>query len=436
MNKLINPIYNLLKLIEENYDFSFTTVLFQYLALKIIFTISLILLLVMIYLLQYHIVSLLYFKFIKNSNYITIKLISEVYYFVDKLLYKISPSAINVASFIYFKEQDFNLNRLSILVSIKKITYLLKNTFKPSLPNVFIYLILIFYYQHNFIFNLNLNSFILEFKKIDLKLVNSISTLVLLLVSFLIIFLFRSPFIQSKAKKKIYDNMYEQIFEQQLTLSTNLIPLLNKSSINIQQLNKQLDYVVQNYCEDLTNHLYTWSNNNLERKIKVIHYNPYRDKSNFDMFEDFTNELNAIDKSFEKLNTNIVKSIFLNLNKKVRYECLKLSLYPNNMYIKNPNITHGSLNHSLLNKSYIEDLYNKRIENSTYIKDRLNDYSNLKDYEINYLEKSIIESVATFHMILRQDFEESIYYHILCVQFINHIENKNHLKLKDWLLTK
>ena len=297
------------------------------------------------------------------------------------------------------------------------------------MTNSLIYLILIFYYQHNFI--LNSYSFISRLRELDLKLVNAVSTLVLLLVSFLIIFLFRSSFIQSKAKKEIYNNMYEQIFEQQMTLSNNLIPLLNKSQNNIEQLNKKLDYIVQRYCEDLTKNRFTWRRNNLEIKTEHSRSERIRNRKSttFERFEDFTEEVNAIFDSFEKLDTYKHQSVYLNVNKKVRYECIRLALYPKSKGIRR-------LDKQLLCKSYLASIYDTRIKNSIHIQEKISSYPELEEFEMKYLEDSIKKEVTTYHAILREDFEESVYNRILCDQFTSHLENKSKLNLKDFLLTK
>ncbi len=413
-----NSIFDLLMSIEEKFDNFFITIFIQYISLKFIITLILLVLLITIYIIRFEIVSNIYSPLIRNKKYLSIKMISEIYYLIDKTLYRLSPA--------FPKPKEFNINNLSILSLINK-THLFKNVFKPTLLNSFIYLTLIFYYKHNDL--LNVYSFILGLKKIDLKLVNSVSTLVLLLVSFLIILLFRASFIQSKAKKKIYDNIYEQIFEQQMTLLLNLNPLLHKSQKNIQQLNKQLDYIVQKYCEDLTKNKYTWRNNNLERKKEFI-FN--RKLPTFNNFEDFTDEVHTIFDSFEKLNTYNHEEAYLNVNKKVSYESFELGIRIR------PSFKHMdyTLNYMLLSRSSLSDEYDKKIKNSVHIQDYLNSYSELKDFEIIHLEDSIKENVTEYHNSLRQNFEKSFYHYILCDQFRNHLENKNKLKVKDWLITK
>lgn len=428
-----NPIYKLLEFIDIKFDFILTTILFQYLSLQILFTIVLIVIQLIIFFLQYKVVSIIYFTLIKENNLSIIKIVSEIYYYIDKLLYKISPARIDVSSLLFFRARDLSLNNISIMNVINKI----KKVFKPSFYNFIICLIILYYYQNALIIDLSIDYFISFIKdsNIDLKLINALSTLVLLLISFLIIFLFRSSFIQSKAKRKVYDTMHEKIIEQQMILSTNLIPILRKSNTNIKLISKQLDYIVCDYCDNLSDGLYTWRENKLEKK-RTHHFPSGLNKNPiFYQYEDFTEEIKKIHESFDIFDTYRFKSLYYVTNKKIRYEFLRLSLSPHTIDSEEIN-EHLSLGRRLLNKSYIESLYNKRIKNSSSIQYYLKDYYTLTSDQKETLEQLIVDNVNMFKYILRQAYEESVYSHIVGVQYVNKLEKKNQLKIKDWLLTK
>lgn len=428
-----NPIYKLLEFIEIKFDFILTTILFQYLSLQIIFAMVLIIIQLIIFFLDYKVVSMIYFTLIKKNNLFIIKIVSEIYYYIDKLLYKISPAIIDVSSLLFFRVRDLSLNNISIINVINKI----KKVFKPSFYNFIIFLIIFFYYQNSFFSDLSIdyiNSFVKGFN-IDLKLLNALSTLVLLLISFLIIFLFRSSFIQSKAKRKVYDTMHEKIIEQQMVLSTNLIPILYKSNENFELLSRQLDYIVSNYCEELSGGLYTWRANTLE-KIKNYYFPNSLDKNSiFYQYEDFTEEIKKINESFNIFDTYRFQSIYYITNKKIRYEFLNLSLSPpeiNSEVLNN----YFSLEHRFLNKRYIEDLYNNRIKNNSSLQYYLKNYHTLTSFEAETFERLLVEDVTLFKDILKQDYKESVYYRIVGSQYVNKLEKKNQLKIKDWLITK
>ncbi len=428
-----NPIYKLLRFIDIIFDYILTTILFQYLSLQVIFALIIIIIQIIIFFLQYKIVSIIYFSLIKKDNLFIITFISEIYYYIDKFLYKISPSIIDVSSLLFFRVRDLSLNNISIINLFNKI----KKVFKPSFYNFMICFIIFFYYQNTFLSGLSIdyvNSFFKGFN-IDLKLLNALSTLVLLLISFLIIFLFRSSFIQSKAKRKVYDTMHEKIIEQQMVLSTNLIPILYKSNKNFELINRQLDYIVSNYCEELSGGLYTWRANKLEKEKNYYFPSSLDKNSIFYQYEDFTEEIKKINESFNIFDTYRFQSIYYITNKKIRYEFLNLSLYPPKLNSEELN-NYFSLEHRFLNKRYIEDLYNNRIKNNSSLQYYLKNYHTLTSFETETFERLIVEDVTLFKDILKQDYKESVYYRIVGSQYVNKLEKKNQLKIKDWLITK
>ncbi|WP_382549407.1 hypothetical protein, partial [Streptomyces sp. NPDC057131] len=172
---------------------------------------------------------------------------------------------------------------------------------------------------------------------------------------------------------------------------------------------------------------YTWRNNNLIKNNLI--FNRYRKVMIFDNFQDFTDEFNAIFDSFEQMNTYNHLDAYLNINKKVRYECVLLSIHPK--------ITFNDieiLKLKLLNKSSLANHYENK--NSIHIQYYLDDYSELKELDLKHLEERIMENVTEYRNELRKNFETSYYQYILCDQFRNHLANNNKLKLKDYLLTK
>lgn len=354
-----------------------------------------------------HIIPIVYKKSIENKNLSQIQRRAKVYYSIDKFFHIIT----NILNF------SFTLN----------IFKLFKNVIALSKTNILIITLLAIHlklYEVLTIINLPVS---------NAPVVNACLSILLFILSYVVVLLFKNPILQSKARKKINENIYDTVMEKQLLVPEQLNSLLIKMSNNISELNRCFDYHIIYYCEELTNHKFTWKDNALleiTTKRRNLSYPHLSRNEPFEDFNSYSNEINELNTIFKDISKSHYRIVFFDINKFFNYELFKLEIYPSS-YLLSTNFKNR-----YLNKDFLLKLYKSNIENDYLIQDTIKNFDSLSSHEIESLKIMITDNVNFYKYILRKDFEETILYSIIGKEFNNYLTKKNKLNLIDWILTK
>ncbi|WP_243387194.1 hypothetical protein [Bacillus kexueae] len=432
-NPVFKTIYSLLLYISNQFDNFIIILLLQYFVLYTILKISLFIIGKLISNLNENIKKG-YKKLVRGRKITTVKILSEVYYLIDRNLTIISYNAFPC----------FNKNILKSPISIlRALKNFLITPFKFTLSNILIWITLLTYFKYDFFSDTKLESILSTLSEIDYKYVNTLLNTTLILISFIIIIVFRSPHIQASAKKTAYEEMFKVVFFQQSIITSNLSKILYKYNKNINLLEKNIDYLTQSFCREISDNKYVWINKKLEKNDRGRNFR-FSCKELFSDFECFKEEYNKIWESLLEINTYKFQKVFFEINKKSIFELIELGIYPESK--KDPDTF-------LINKSSLERIYNNHIKNYSYIQSYFQeslDYQNPEEsfknttnlaflsYEKNLKIKEVEleNAILSFRIDLELLIEESIYNYIIASQLLIYLENKSVLKLKDWLLTK
>ncbi|MDA1671408.1 hypothetical protein PDJ90_11185 [Bacillus cereus] len=261
--------------------------------------------------------------------------------------------------------------------------------------------------------------------------------------------LFRTTLLKSKAKKKLYDERYEQVIKSQLKISTSLSKCLYKSKQNINTLERQLDFIANQFCKELTHsESYIFSNGKLQYNPRIKYYRPLNTIELFTCYNPLKKEVKEILDSLIEINNNSIYNIYFKLNKHSKYEIEQLGINPLNTSL---NLDAFLLSQEFLSNTFTNMLNHYEYLNTRFIKIKdlrsgfLSEEQFMKEYiyfskstediismEENYLQEAVID----FRNSLINKLEESIYYYVITQQYVNNSYKKSRLSLSDLFFGK
>jgi len=391
-----------------------------------------------------------YTKNIRNKSLKRIRVTSELYYLIDKFLFRISPNMLTVSFYSYNSlNKTDTYSPLKWYESIK--SFILKR-FSFSVDNILIWILIISYYDSNIIINVitffswdNIVSF---FKNLDFKTINAIINFATFVLSFSILFLLRIPFLKAKAKRKIYDEKYEKAVNYQIENIAALVKCLVYSQENIDKLQKQVEHITANFLSEISqSNKYEIYKNQLVKDQLCWTSRPYKSEELFDPYISYNKELEKLEKNLSLINENLIGDVYGELNSPLFYEFTTLGI----------SSTATIIGYHLLNREHLINFYNQRLKENKiliktfslikqvedglltkekflekYTRSATYTYETIIEREEKKLEKAILE----FRQELRGKLEASIYYYIVTREYVNKSSNRSKLTIKDWLFSK
>lgn len=446
----ITCIYKLLEYIDTRTQSFTCTVLLQYLSLFGVIVSLLVMTQLTIDAIRDNLVRPLYEKKIRNKSLKRIWLTSELYYLIDKFLFIITP---NVLKFSPSTDNSFDkISIYSLLRRYESLKSFILTMFHFSVGNITIWLLIVGYYDSNIIFNVihffYWNNILSFFKNLDFKTINAITSFSAFILSFVLLFLLRVPFLKAKAKRKIYDEKYEKSINYQMRNISELAKCLVYSQQNIDKLQNQIEGITNNFLAEISQqNKYGVYQDRLVINKSYGTSNPDNSEELFKDFSSYNKELENIEENLKLIKYNLVEDIYYELNKSLFYEFGNLKVSSRGSFIGDYLLNRESLiefyDETLKkNKLLIETFFLiKQVEDGVLSKDTfLHKYTPFSSctYEeiIEKKEKELEKRIFEFRRNLRSKLEKSIYYYIVTREYVNKSSYKSRLSIKDWLFTK
>ncbi|MDC7783190.1 hypothetical protein [Priestia megaterium] len=447
---VLTCIYKLLEFIDTRTQ-SFTwTVLFQYFSLfgVIVFLLGVIQWTVSA--IRNGLIRPLYKKNIKNKSLKRIWLTSELYYLIDKFLFIITP---NVLRFSPYTNNSFDkISTYSLLRWYESLKSFILTMFSFSVDNVVIWVLIVGYYDLNIILKVidffSWNNILSFFKNLDFKTINAITSFSAFILSFVILFLLRVPFLKAKAKRKIYDEKYEKSINYQMKNILELAKCLVYSQGNIDKLQYQIEGITDNFLAEISQqNKYGIYQDRLVIDKSYGTSNPDNSEELFKDYCSYNKELENIEENLKLIEDNLVEDTYRELNKSLFYEFVNLEVSSRGNFIGNYLLNRESLiefyDDSLKKNKLLIETFSliKQVEDGVLSKDKfLKKYTPFSSctYEeiIEKKEKELEKKIFEFRRNLRSKLEKSIYYYIVTREYVNKSSYKSRLSIKDWLFTK
>jgi len=391
-----------------------------------------------------------YTKNIRNKSLKHIRVASELYYLIDKFLFRISPNILTVSFYSYNSlNKTDTYSPLKWYESIK--SFILKR-FSFSIDNILIWILIISYYDSNIIINVitffSWNNIISFFKNLDFKTINAIINFATFVLSFSILFLLRIPFLKAKAKRKIYDEKYEKAVNYQIENIAALVKCLVDSQENIDKLQNQIEHITANFLTEISqNNKYGIYKGQLVKDKLCGASIPYKSEELFDQYMSYNKELGKLQENLDSINEHLIDDIYRELNSPLFYEFIILGISSRTTIIE----------HHLLNREHLIDFYDDRLKGNKYLietfslikqvedgllsKEKfLDEYTQSAAYTYEKIiereEKNLEKVILEFRQELREKLETSIYYYIVTREYVNKSSNRSKLTIKDWLFSK
>ncbi|RAN75985.1 hypothetical protein [Bacillus sp. SRB_331] len=449
---LIKLIFSAFTVIKSVFASTILCIIFQYIFLFFIIILSLAVLQFITHGIRFKVLKYLYHKFIRNKNLKVIRLITELYYLSDKLLYFISPRVLYASAY----REDNSVDKTKPFSPIhwyNSLKSFISTMFQISFVNILIWFIILLFYQPTLIQNiteiLHRNNISNIIKHLDYKAINAVTGCLALLISTFTLILFRTTILTSKAKKKLYDERYEQVIKSQLKISASLSKCLYKSKQNINTLERQLDFITNQFCKKLTHsESYIFSNGKLQYDPRIKYYRSPNTIELFTCYNPLKKEVEEILDSLIEINNNSINNIYFKLNKHSKYEIEQLGINPLNTSL---NLDALLLSQEFLSNTFTNMLNHYEHLNTRFIKIKelrsgfLSEEQFMKEYIyfsksmediISMEENDLQEAVINFRNSLINKFEESIYYYVITQQYVNNSYKKSRLSLSDLFFGK
>lgn len=449
---LIKLIFSAFIVIKSVFASTILCIIFQYIFLFFIIILSLAILQFITHGIRFKALKYLYHKFIRNKNLKVIRLITELYYLSDKLLYFISPRVLYASAY----REDTSVDKTKPFSPIHWYNFLksfISTMFQISFVNILIWFIILLFYQPTLIQNINeilhWNNISNTIKHLDYKAINAITGCLALLISTFTLILFRTTILTSKAKKKLYDERYEQAIKSQLKISASLSTCLYKSKQNISTLERQIDLITDQFCKKLAHsESYIFSNGKLQKDSRIKYYRPSNTVELFKSYNSLKKEVEEILYSLIEINNSSLNNIYFKLNKHSKYEVAKLGIDPLN---KSLNLDALLLSQEFLLNTFTNTLNYYKPLHTRFIKIKelqsgfLPKEEFMKEYKyhsqsiediIAMEENDLQQAIIDFRNSLINSFEESIYYYVITQQYVNNSYKKSRLSLSDLFFGK
>ncbi|NGY91928.1 hypothetical protein F3K44_18180 [Bacillus megaterium] len=374
---VITYIYKLLEFIDINTKSFIWTVFLQYISLFGIFVFLLGGIQLTISSFRASVVRSLYEKNIRNKSLKRIWLTSELYYLIDKFLFIITP---NVFKFSPYTNNSFDkISTFSLLRWYESLKSFILTMFSFSVDNVVIWVLIVGYYDSNIILNVidffswnNISSFL---KNLDFKTINAITSFATFILSFVILFLLRVPFLKAKAKRKIYDEKYEKSINYQMKNILELAKCLVYSQENIDKLQYQIESITNNFLAEISQQnkygIYQ------DRLVIDKSYWTSKPDNSEELFKDYLSynkELENIEENLKLIKDNLVEDAYRELNKSLFYEFVNLKVSSRGSFIGD----------YLLNRESLIDFYDVKLKNNRLL---IETFSLVKQVEDGLLSK-------------------------------------------------
>ncbi|MDR7245905.1 hypothetical protein [Priestia megaterium] len=447
---IITYIYKLLEFIDINTQSFIRTVLLQYISLFIIIAVFLGGIQLTIIETRARVVRLLYEKNIRNKSLKRIWLTSELYYLIDKFLFIISPKFLKFSP--YTNNSFDKIDKYSLLRWYESLKSFILTMFSFSINNVVIWILIVGYYDSNIVLNIidffSWNNILSFFKNLDFKTINAITSFAAFILSFVILFLLRVPFLKAKAKRKIYDEKYEKSINYQMKNILELAKCLVHSQENIVKLQHQIEDITNNFLAEISQqNKYRIYQDKLIKDKSYWTSKPSNSEELFNDYFSYSKELENIEENLNLIKENLVDDAYRELNKSLFYEFVNLRLSFRGSFI----------GYYLLNREFLIDFYDeslkknkllietfsliKQVEDGVLSKEKfLEKYTPFSSYTyekiIEEKEKELEMKIFEFRRDLKSRLEESIYYYIVTREYVNKSSYKSRLSIKDWLFSK
>ncbi|WKU25352.1 hypothetical protein Q3A90_10990 [Priestia megaterium] len=447
---VITYIYKLLEFIDIGTQSFIGTVLLQYISLFIIIAVFLGGIQLSISEIRARVVRPLYEKNIRNKSLKRIWLTSELYYLIDKFLFIISPKFLKFSP--YTNNSFDKINTYSLLRWYESLKSFILRMFSFSVDNVVIWVLIVSYYNSNIILTViyffSWNNILSFFTNLDFKTINAITSFATFILSFVILFLLRVPFLKAKAKKKIYDEKYEKSINYQMENILNLAKCLIHSQENIVKLQHQIENITNNFSAEISQqNKYVIHQDKLIKDKYYWTSIPYNGEELFNDYFSYNKELENIEENLNLIKENLVDDAYRELNKSLFYEFVNLRLSSTGSfigyYLLNREFLIGFYDESLKKNKLLIETFSliKQVEDGMLSEEKfLEKYNPFSSYTykkiIEQKEKELEEKIFEFRRDLRNRLEESIYYYIVTREYVNKSSYKSRLSIKDWLFSK
>ncbi|MGG0747255.1 hypothetical protein ABE088_28700 [Priestia megaterium] len=446
---IITYIYELLESIDTDTQYFIETVLLQYILLFITMTVFLGGVQLTIIEIRARVVRPYYEKNIRNKSLKRIWLTSELYYLIDKFLFIISPDFLKFSP--YTNNSFYKINTYSLLQWYESLKSFILTMFSFSVENVVIWVLIVGYYDSNIIMNVidffSWNNILSFFKNLDFKTINTITSFAAFILSFIILFLLRVPFLKAKAKKKIYDEKYEKSINYQMKNILELAKCLVYSQKNIDKLQYQIEDITDNFLAEISQqNKYKIYQDKLVNDKSYWTSRPYNSEELFKDYLSYNKELKNIEENLNLIKENLVEDTYRELNKSLFYEFVNLRVSRGSFigeYLLNRESLIEFYDNSLKNNKLLIETFSliKQVEGGVLSKEKfLEKYTPFSSFTyeeiIEKKEKELEKEIFEFRRGLRSKLEKSIYYYIVTREYVNKSSYKSRLSIKDWLFTK
>ncbi|PGN04323.1 hypothetical protein [Priestia megaterium] len=447
---VITYIYKLLECIDTGTQSFVRTVFLQYISLfgMIVFLLGGIKLTIDSF--RVSVVRSLYEKNIRNKSLKRIWFTSELYYLIDKFLFIITP---NFFRFSPYTNNSFDkISTFSLLRWYESLKSFILTMFSFSVNNVVIWVLIVGYYDSNIILNVidffSWNNILSFFKNLDFKTINAITSFAAFILSFIILFLLRVPFLKAKAKRKIYDEKYEKSLNYQMKNILELAKCLVYSQENIEKLQYQIEGITDNFLAEISQqNKYRIYQDRLVIDKSYWISNPDNSEELFKDYFSYNKELENIKENLKLIKDNLVEDAYRELNKSLFYEFVNLRVSSRGSFIGDDLLNRESLinfyDEKLKNNKLLIETFSliRQVEDGVLSKEKfLEKYNRFSSYTyeeiIEKKEKELEKKIFEFRRDLRNRLEESIYYYIVTREYVNKSSYKSRLNIKDWLFSK
>lgn len=379
--------------------------------------------------------DLLYNLIRANKSVSAVRVLSEWYYLIDKLFYLISPHIISYGS---SRENILHKSNIfSPFIIYQVIKSFIISMFSISVWNVLIWGFIVSYFHPmlfqkviHFLGSINWSDITGTLTQIDYKKISDYIGLSSLFFSTMVIFLLTSSSFKWKAMKKVNEEKYEKAMKHQEIIEGLLGSILVSSKKNIDSFNHMIKYL-----PDMFGELITHTNKyRLEKGILKIDEssNFYSNTKLEDLtrgYESFREQVNKVNEILKIIYESRLYYVFNKINKSVRYETLKLSLFYKTHLdwelIESENfkeeIAAQQKALSYLTKDFIQlkDVWGGWLKKEV-LEEEFNKHGGSFTYEkiVRYRESELAQEMLKFDEFLHRKLEDAIFHHIVLEQYI------------------
>ncbi|MBE3646682.1 hypothetical protein GXB80_03605 [Paenibacillus polymyxa] len=372
-----------------------------------------------------------------NKSVSVIRIISEWYYLIDKLLYHISPH------FFTYRINENNVldksNIISPIIIYRTVKIIFLNMFTINIYNIIIWTLILSYFHpmlfHNsiqFIRNINLAEFFSGVAEFDYKNINNFLSFSSIFLSAVIIFSLTASAYKWKAMRKIKEEKYEKVVRIQEEIETLFGTILNSSKKNINRLNTMRKYLPDKFSQLITRtDRYSINKDGQFEAQDSMNFVNINIDDLTSGYKSFNVQIDRINKIFDEIRSSSLGYVYYQANKSVRYERLKLDLsnlieeknFKEIIAKRKDRLSSLIEKFEKINKVNVKRLKKEELEYE-YNKYNNNWISSYKEI-VRSAERELERNMVDFKKFINRKLENAILCHIILEEYLNISFNSN-----------